>query len=175
MASWIVLKYVSTRIIRSWSCHKDLRQVAAGDFSWYQGGMNTAINLFKNLCNAMGCMTELLGYLARFARVFFQTRAFLPARLTVASGCAKHGYGARRGASSIQGMCTCKGPAEPTRKRTSRYLPSEDAISPLATGAGPSPGTSNQANATLPSTRADITAAVAGTHSLYLGLYHPCI
>ena len=46
--------------------------------------MNTIIDLFRNLWNALGCVAELLGYLLRFASVFFQTRASLAARLVAA-------------------------------------------------------------------------------------------
>ena len=46
--------------------------------------MNTVINLFRNLRNALGCVAELLGYLLRFVSVFFRTRASLAARLLAA-------------------------------------------------------------------------------------------
>jgi len=46
--------------------------------------MNTIIDLFRNLWNAMGCIGELLGYLLRFGSVFFQTRASRAARLLAA-------------------------------------------------------------------------------------------
>jgi len=46
--------------------------------------MNTVINLFRNLWNALGCVVELLGYLPRFVSVFFRTRASLAARVLAA-------------------------------------------------------------------------------------------
>ena len=46
--------------------------------------MKTIIDLFLNPWNAMGCIGELLGYLLRFIRAFFQTRASLAARLLAA-------------------------------------------------------------------------------------------
>ena len=46
--------------------------------------MNTVINLFQNLWNALGCVVELLGYLLRFVSVFFRTRASLATRLLAA-------------------------------------------------------------------------------------------
>jgi hypothetical protein len=46
--------------------------------------MNTIIDLFRNLWNAMGCVGELLGYVLRFVSAFFQTRASLAARLVAA-------------------------------------------------------------------------------------------
>ena len=46
--------------------------------------MNTVINLFSNLRNALVCICELLGYLLRFASMFLQTRAPLAARLVAA-------------------------------------------------------------------------------------------
>jgi len=46
--------------------------------------MNTVLNLFWNLRNGLGCVGELLGYLLRFAGVFFHTRASLAASLLAA-------------------------------------------------------------------------------------------
>jgi len=46
--------------------------------------MNTIIDLFQNLRNTLGCIGELLGYVLRFVSAFFQTRAFLAARLVAA-------------------------------------------------------------------------------------------
>ena len=43
--------------------------------------MNTVIGLFGSLWNALGCVSELLGYLLRLVSVFFRTRASLAARL----------------------------------------------------------------------------------------------
>ena len=43
--------------------------------------MNTVINLFRNLRNALRCIGELVGYLLRFTSMFLQTRASLAARL----------------------------------------------------------------------------------------------
>ena len=52
---------LSPRIIWSWPWHKDLRQVAIGSLSCYQGRMNTVLDLFKNLWNLLVCIGELLG------------------------------------------------------------------------------------------------------------------
>jgi len=52
---------MSTLIIRSWLCHKNLRRVAIGGFFCYQVLMNTIIDLFRNLWNALECIGELLG------------------------------------------------------------------------------------------------------------------
>jgi hypothetical protein len=46
--------------------------------------MNTIIDLFRNLWNLLACVGELLGYLLRFASVFFHTRVSLAARLLAA-------------------------------------------------------------------------------------------
>jgi len=46
--------------------------------------MNTVIDLFRNLRNALGCIGELLGYLLRFVSAFLQSRASLAARLVAA-------------------------------------------------------------------------------------------
>ena len=46
--------------------------------------MNTVIDLFRNLRNAIRCIGELIGYLLRFASTFLQTRASLAARLVAA-------------------------------------------------------------------------------------------
>jgi len=46
--------------------------------------MNTIIDLLRNLWNLLACVGELLGYILRFASVFFQTRASLAARLVAA-------------------------------------------------------------------------------------------
>jgi hypothetical protein len=46
--------------------------------------MNTLLNLFKNLWNALGCVGELLGYLLRLVSVSFQSRVSLAARLLAA-------------------------------------------------------------------------------------------
>jgi len=43
--------------------------------------MNTVIDLFGNLWNALRCIGELLGYLLRFVSVFFPSRTSLAARL----------------------------------------------------------------------------------------------
>jgi hypothetical protein len=75
---------LSTQIIRSRLCHKDLREVAIGDFFCYRGRMNTILNLFGNLRNGLGCIGELLGYFLCFVSVFFQSRASLAARLVAA-------------------------------------------------------------------------------------------
>ena len=72
---------LSTRKIRSWPCHKDLRRVAIGGFFCYQGRMNTVLNLFKNLWNLPACIGEMLGYFLRFVSMFFRTRASPAARL----------------------------------------------------------------------------------------------
>ena len=46
--------------------------------------MDTVIGLFRDLCNALGCVGELLGYLLRFVSVFFRSRTSLAARLLAA-------------------------------------------------------------------------------------------
>ena len=46
--------------------------------------MNTVIDLFRNLWNALRCVGELLGYLVRFVSVFFRSRTSLAARLLAA-------------------------------------------------------------------------------------------
>ena len=46
--------------------------------------MNTIIDLFGNLWNALRCVGELLGYLLRFVSVFFRSRTSLAARLLAA-------------------------------------------------------------------------------------------
>jgi hypothetical protein len=46
--------------------------------------MNTVLSLFGNLRNGLGCVGDLLGYLLRFASVFFQSRTSLAARLLAA-------------------------------------------------------------------------------------------
>jgi len=46
--------------------------------------MNTVINLFMNLRNALRCIGELVGYLLRFASMFLRTKASLAARLVAA-------------------------------------------------------------------------------------------
>jgi hypothetical protein len=45
--------------------------------------MNTIIDLFRNLWNALGCVGELLRYFLRFVSVFFRSRASLGARLAL--------------------------------------------------------------------------------------------
>ena len=75
---------LSARIIPPLLWHKDLRQVAIRGLSWYRGRMNIVFDLFRNLWNAVGCIGEVLGYLLRFASVFFQSRASLAARLVAA-------------------------------------------------------------------------------------------
>ena len=47
---------LSPRIIPSLLWHKDLRQVAIRSLSWYRGHMNTIIDLFGNLWNALECI-----------------------------------------------------------------------------------------------------------------------
>ena len=64
--------------------HRDLRQVALGGFVCYPGRMNTVIDLFGNLWNALRCVRELLGYLLRFVSVFSRSRTSLAARLLAA-------------------------------------------------------------------------------------------
>jgi len=56
--------------------------------------MNSVLNLFKNLWNALGCAGELLGYLLRFVSMFFQNHASLAARLLAAE--SQLGMGKRR-------------------------------------------------------------------------------
>jgi len=46
--------------------------------------MNTIIDLFRDLRNALGCVVELPGYFLRFVSMFFRTRASLAARLVAA-------------------------------------------------------------------------------------------
>ena len=77
-------KGLSSRIVWSRRCHKDLRQVAIEGFIGYPRRMNTVIGLFGSLWNALGCVGELLGYLLRFVSIFFRTRASLAARLLAA-------------------------------------------------------------------------------------------
>ena len=42
--------------------------------------MNSVLNPFKTIWNSLACVGELLGYLLRFVRAFFQSRASLAAR-----------------------------------------------------------------------------------------------
>ena len=46
--------------------------------------MNIVLNPFKTICDLLACIGELLGYLLRFVRAFFQSRASLAARLVAA-------------------------------------------------------------------------------------------
>ena len=48
------------------------------------GSFHIVIGLFGNLCNALRCVGELLGYLLRFVSVFFRSRTSLAARLLAA-------------------------------------------------------------------------------------------
>ena len=71
---------LSPRNILSGLFYKDLRQfVLGGDFC-YCRRMNTVINLFRDLRNALRCIGELIGYLLRFVSMLLQTRASLAAR-----------------------------------------------------------------------------------------------
>jgi hypothetical protein len=80
--------------------------------------MNTLLNLFKNLWNALGCVGELLGYLLGFVSVFFQSRVSLAARLLAAESqlgmCRRASSGVTAGGLSYSAVGRLDQPALPS-------------------------------------------------------------